>query len=359
MASVTMLDLAKQGQTPLDKRLRYYTALNSPVMGDANIKVINTFSETYTRHVDNFGAPSFSPIGEGFTSIVSKNEQLTCTTYRVGFNIDIDRDMKTADQIEDPRVSQLKAGMLGYGAFVSGKVFEGDPAVPGTSPAGNPAPPFKGIKWYLDNPDDEEGAKLSTEMKFSAPNTAGTTIDLRAPISSGNARAFMHVLNVLRYKMYHARPAGKKVIGYVPSEIMIALPSIQLISGAMKITADEWGREVYTYGDMIELKDAGLSNPVRNPLDPTTSANRVLGWEDVNGIRSNTLVAGAGTQFVSIYFVEWGDDALTVASKGGQQQLDLGLLDDGVTRRTQVSDILGLEMYNPWCVARAYGFLVG
>jgi hypothetical protein len=359
MASVTMLDLAKQGQTPLDKRLRYYTALDSPVMGDANMKVISTFSEKYTRHVENFGAPSFSPVGEGFASIVSKNEQLECTTYPVGFNIDIDRRIKSSDQIEDPRVSQLKAGMMGYGAYVSGKIFEGDPLNPGLAPSGNPAPPFKGIKWYLDYPDAEDGAKLSSEMKFVAPTVAGTTIDLRAPISSGSARAFMHVLNVLRYKMYHARAMKRKIIGYVPSEIMIALPSIQLIAGALQTTSDAWGREMYTYGTSIELKEAGLSVPVRNPNDPTTSAQRVLGWEDVNGVRSDTLVAGSGTQFVSIYFVEWGDDALTVASKDGQQQMDLGLLDDGVTKRTQVSDILGLEMYNPWCVSRATGFLVG
>lgn len=361
MASVSALDLAKLGVTPLDKMLRYFAALGSPLLGDANIQVIQTFKETYTRHVENYGKPSFSPIGEGFTSIVSKPEQLTCEVFRLGFNVDIDRDVKQSNQIEDPRVEQLKAGMMGYSAFLSGQLITADPSKPGTAPSGNPAPPFKGLYWYLDFPDDGEGMKLSSEMKFAASSVnAGSVIDLRPPISSGNARAFMRALNTMRYKHYNAYNKKKKITIYAPSELMIALPDIQLISGSLKTTEDAWGREMYTYGTMIEIKDAGLSAPVRNPMDPTTSVNRVMGWEDVNGIRNDTLVQGSsGGQYISLVGVEWGDDALTLASKGGQQQLDLGLLDDGVTKRTQVSDILGFKGYNPWCLSRCYGFQIG
>lgn len=361
MASVSALDLAKLGETPLDKRLRYYAALQSPLLGDASIQIIDTFRETYTRHVENYGQPSFGSLGVGFTSIVSKPEQLTCEVFRLGFNVDIDRDLKQGNQIEDPRVEQLKAGMMGYSAYLSGKLLTASPDTPSTDVSGNPAETFKGLYWYLDFPDDPEGAKLSSEMKFSASSVnANAVIDLRPPVSSANARAFMRALNTMRYKHYHAYTAKKKITVYVPSEIMIGLPDIQLVSGALKTTADAWGREMYTYGDMIEIKDAGLAAPVRNPLDPTTSVNRVMGWEDVNGIRNNTLVSGSsGGQYVSMVGVEWGDDALILASKGGQQQIDLGLLDDGVTKRTQVSDVLGFKLYNPWCISRCYGLQIG
>lgn len=359
MAVASMRDLANTGVTPLDKNLRYLSAYNAPILGDAKMKVINTQAEKYDRFVDNYGTPSFGNIGEGFNSIKSTNEQLEVTTYPVGFNIDVDRRKRTKDQIVDPRVSQLKAGMIGYGAYVSGKIFEGDPANPGAGVGNGPAAPFKGIRWYLDFPLDPGGARLDPAMKIDAVAfNGGTAIDLRAPVTSPNARAFMRLLDRMRYGMAHARASKSKVTFYLPPEIMIALPDIMRVSSAFKTTEDAYGREVTMYGTTIELKDAGLAAPSLSPLSATTSAARVLGWESVTGVRNDTLGVGAGVTYVSVYGVEHDADGFTIYSMDGQQQQDLGLLNDGVTYRTQVSDMLGLAFINPWCVTRAFGLLV-
>lgn len=363
MAAVTMLDLAKTSKPGLDSQVMYLTAKNSTLMTDTKIQVISQPDIKYTRFVDDIGSPDFSNVGVGFNSTSSRPEQLECTTYTFGMNVDVDRRL-VADQsqVVDPRTSQLKANMIGYGAWLSGKLIEGDPATPGTDPNGNLATPFKGVRWYLDHADDPQGAKLDAGMKvdFGA-------VDLRGTVSTTNGRQFLKLFDQMVYRMWLAEN-GKGIVCYVPSEIFIGLPDIMRATATFAITQDSFGRVVYTYGN-VKIVDAGLKTPSRSPLDNTTSAARVIGWEDTTGARSDTLAGlnsstnGASTssasRYSSMYFVQHGQDAFFAYSYGGQQTKDLGLLNDGVTYRTQVSDQLGLAFRTPWCVARAFNILIG
>jgi len=348
---VNILDLAKTSDVRLDRNVMNLLSLNSSIMQDLKIQVIGTRDMKYTQFVDQYGQPDFSNIGEGFKSVKSVPEQVEATAYPFGMNIDVDRrNANDKAQVSDPRSTQLKANMVGYGAFVSNMVINGDPANPGTAPSGAAAPPFKGVRWYLDNPTSDGGAKLDGSLKIDAGG-----VDLSTSPTTTVARSFMRILDNAIYRMWRS-VGGKGLVAYLPSEIMAALPDIMRAGGAFDTTKDQFGRTFTTYGN-VKLVDAGLGNPTRNPLDPNTSAARVIGWENASGVRNDALTAG--NRFSSIYIIQHGADAMYAISQEGTKTQDLGLLNDGVTYRTQVSDSLGLVFRTPWAVSRVYDIKVG
>jgi hypothetical protein len=265
-------------------------------------------------------APAFRNLNESFTSSIGTNEQLEETVYVAGGNIDIER-IYTEDQgqIVDPRQDQIDKFMAATGYMINDYFINGDQA---TDPKG-----FTGVRVRVGN--------LAARQTVSAA-VAADGLDVRA--SEANEHIFLDKVN----ESIHKVEDGKADAALMNTNSFLGFTSVMRRLKLLDTTKDMFDREVLSYKG-VRLIDMGPT--LAGALD-----------DSVQIITQTEAYTGGGTaDGTSIFFVRFGRDAgehLHGIEMHPLRVTDIGLLESGASKRTNIEWPLGLAMFNPRSIVR-------
>lgn len=309
---LTEKDALKAGIiTSLLERVQVMELLPFTSTGKLNIKV-NRWKTLPT--------PTFRNLNDSFDSSVGTNEQLEETVYVAGGNIDIER-LYTEDQgqIIDPRQDQIDKFMAAVGYMINDYFINGDQAV---DPKG-----FTGVKIRVGN--------LSSRQTVSAA-VAANGLDVRA--SEANEHIFLDKVN----DSIHRVEDGKADVALMNTTSFLGFTSVMRRLKLLDTTRDMFDREILSYKG-TRLIDMGPT--LAGALD-----------DSVQIITQTEAYTGGGTaDGTSIYFVRFGRDAgehLHGIEMHPLRVTDIGLLENGAQKRTNIEWPLGLAMFNPRSIVR-------
>lgn len=297
--------------TALLERVSMMELLPFSTIGRLNIKV------TRWRTLPN---PQWRNLNDSFSSTTGTTEQLEESVYVAGGNIDIER-IYTEDQgvIVDPRKDQLDKFMAGMGYLINDYFINGDQA---TTPKG-----FTGIKVRIGN--------LPSRQTISAA-VAANGLDVRA--SEANENTFLDKLD----QLIDVVEDGQADALFMNTNSRLGLRSVLRRLKLYDTTRDMFDREVMVYRG-ARVYDMGP---------------KIAGaFDDSNPIITQTeSYTGGGTaDGTSIYAVRFGRDSgefLHGIDLHALRVTDIGLLENGSQKRTNIEWPLGLALANPRAMSR-------
>lgn len=282
-------------------------------------QTIGRLSTKFTRWSE-LPSPTFRNANEPFGSSTGRNEQGEEAVYIAGGNVDIER-VFTEDQgvIVDPRQDQLDKFMAAMSYMINDKFINGDQA---TSPK-----EFNGLKVRIGN--------LPSRQTVSASAAAGG-LDVRA--SDPNMFTFFDKLNEAMDKVEDGNPDVILCNTNTRLGIESALRRLKLYA----TTRDLFDREVSTYrGARIYDMGPTLAGALDDSVQIIT--------------QGETPAGGGANQATSIYCVRFardGGEYLHGIDLHPLRTIDIGLLENGAQKRTNIEWPMGLIITNPRSATR-------
>jgi hypothetical protein len=265
-------------------------------------------------------SPQFRDANEPFGSSVGTQEQLEESVYIAGGNVDIER-IYTEDQgtIVDPRQQQLDMFMAAISYMINDYWINGDQA---TDPKG-----FTGLKVRIGN--------LPSRQTISASSAAGG-LDVRA--SEANEHTFLDKLD----QAIDTVEDGQADAIFCNTNSRLGIRSVLRRLKLFDTTKDMFDREIMTYRG-ARIYDMG----------PKLAG----AFDDSNPIITQTETpSGGGTvQATSLYLVRFGRNGGQYLHGHDLHKLrvtDIGLLENGAQKRSNIEWPLGLAMFNPRSAVR-------
>lgn len=317
----TLAEHLQTAQTPLEKGVITALLERVSVMELLPFVTTGSLSIKVTRWA-TLPTPAFRNLNDVFPSTAGTSEQLEESVYIAGGNLDIDRQYTgDSNSIVDPRQNQLKMFMAAMGYFINEYFINGDQA---TNAAG-----FDGIKVRVGN--------LPARQTISAA-VAANGLDVRA--TEATEHTFLDKVNETLYKVAD----GKADALLMNSNSFLGFTSVIRRLKLFETTSDFFGREVLTYKG-ARLIDMG---PKLSGAFSDAAADQIV-------TQTEAYTGGGTADGTSIYAVRFGRDGgeyLHGWDKHKLQVKDLGLLENGAQKRTNIEWPLGLCMWDPFAMAR-------
>jgi len=312
--TITLAEFEKESKDPLVKGVAMTLIEESAPMKFIPWESIGMLYKKMLR-VQTLPSVARRKLNAAWASSTGTTEPVTEGISLVGGNIDIDKEMVEGNQtIEEIRTvhTTMKTRALAYefnDNFINGAII---------SDVDN----FDGLKARCDKTD-------MTAQKILSDTSTNYIDDTQA-----HALTFLKMMDKLTYA----------IDGHSPSFLVTNSMGLRTINSALRIasvlnmTKDQFGHLVTMWGN-APIYDIGVK------ADQSTL---VMADETIAGI--------AGSDYFSVYAVKIGEGTdFWGIQKHALEVLDVGLLEDQVTYRTNVNWPVGLAQINKRSIARLYG----
>lgn len=245
--------------------------------------------------------------------------------------IDVDEVLlRTQGQLVDPRADQTEAVLKSVAYDFNDKFFNNDHIT-------GDVDSIVGLKARLDD---------VTTWGIPSANKVNVNVDLTAsPITSTILGDLQEKLDEMLWNV--GSPNGDGVVLYRSDVLGRKLDKANRQvagSGGFGQATDQFGRTVTTYKNAV----------FRDPGYKADQSTRILGTESSTGVAGT----GANDDYMSIYAVRYGQDALFGWQYAPIEVRRLGRQDNGVIDRTLIQWIGGLYQSHIRCISRGYGIKI-
>ncbi len=347
----TLADYALNSNQPLVQRVTMSLIDYAIVLQDVPLVNKKTLIQNGTRFEGNLPTVNWTPLNsEGVTTkgtpTAYQEQVFTFRNY-----IDVDKLLvEDENQIVEPRALQTQAFLKAVTYDFNFRFFNNTHAVEPNS--------IVGIRSRIDN-GSVFGVRPENKINGGA---AGIALDMTQATLVSTPSSGNKVIEVLEQLLWSVdSPNGNGVVLYMNDNVKRRL-SFMLrglgTSGGLDITQDQFGRTIEKYKGAV-IRDPGLKadQSTRIILGPSVPSVATQLSEDING-NDNTSAQGAGSNFTSIYAVNYGEDHFFGWQFEPINVKDLGLIYNGALYRTFIDWAVGVMNVSTRSIGRIYGIKI-